>query len=158
MTKKKVVTKTVSLNAPSMALESLITKSFTDEIAKQVRSLLAGEAQDPESYLMKTIEKRLAIADLEPAPAEAPRLFPAMELDEDEMKFSKALVSKTAKSMDADEKGLRSWAVIVDGKKLSPKALYRKAFEADGFKVDWYFTTYRALNFLAHHGFELTKI
>lgn len=158
MTKKKVTVKKDSMMSPAMALEAMITKTFEAEVSKQVRALLAGEAMNPDSYLMKAIEKKLNVEPANEPEVTVTKLFPEVALDEDEIRVGKSTIEKAAKAIEENLAGLRSWAVIVGGRKLSPRQVYKAAFEADGFKVEWQFNTYRSLNYLAHHGFEIVRV
>jgi hypothetical protein len=167
--KTKAVKKSAEAKEDStLAAEILLQETIDPNKVMALKALLAQVAQlvddlkNPKGYLMETIEQKIN----EPSP-EAPKTeakpkedrgYGVRALDDDELACGPDLIKKAAKALAKAPKSFKAWAVIIEGEKFPPKDIYRKAFELDGFEMNWDFDTHKALTWLAHHGFQVERI
>lgn len=155
----------------SLAAEIMLQETIDPNKLMALKALLAQVAQlvddmkNPKGYLMETIEQKLNDpadpANQKAEKAEKPkedRGYGVRALDDDELACGPDMIKKAAKALAKTPLSFKAWAVIIDGAKFPPKDIYRKAFELDGFAMDWDFDTHKALTWLAHHGFQVERI
>ena len=164
--KKKTVTKATNATKAtkkkvntSEAAENVLLESFDPGVINALKALLASEAQDENSYLMKELTKRFNRKEEEEKANPKKDLgFPQTSLDDDERKIGSEYILGAAKKLKKEACSATAWVTIILDKEYSPRAIYRAAFELAGYEIDWEYNTHRALTWLDHHGYKIERI
>lgn len=141
--------------------EAYLLEVFPAETVEAIKALIVESfKKGPGSFVFDALQKA---ADEEPAEAPAaksnqsPKGFQVHRLDEDEETVGAKAIKAAAKALKNVEFKPIAWVVVIDGQQYSPRAIYRQAFENEGFNVDWEYNTHKALSWLEHHGFPVQR-